>query len=143
MERPTVLLAMADNGNGLAADLGRAGFDTLTDSAAALATLTDGGRVDLAVIDCDLPAETTQALYAALHGDQPVPTLLLFGEEIPEFATSSTATRDEYAVKPIPSDALVYRLQALLIRSGMALPGEDAALTTTTAEDGSIIGEGR
>ena len=68
MERPAVLLAMADNGNGLAADLGRAGFDTLTDSAAALATLTGGGRVDLAVIDCDLPAETTQPLYAAIHG---------------------------------------------------------------------------
>jgi len=144
MERPTVLLAMADNGNGLAADLGRAGFDTLTDIDAALATLTDGGRVDLAVIDCDLPAETTQPMYAAIHGAHPVPTLLLFGDEIPEFATSSTATRDEYAVKPIPSDALVYRLQALLIRSGMALPGQEAALTTaTTAEDGTIIGEGR
>ena len=26
------------------------------------------------------------------------------------------ATRDEYAVKPLPADALVYRLQALLIR---------------------------
>ncbi len=143
MERPTVLLAMADNGNGLAADLGRAGFDTLTDSAAALATLTDGGRVDLAVIDCDLPAEMTQPLYAAIHGDTPVPTLLLFGDEIPEFATTSSSTRDEYAVKPIPSDALVYRLQALLIRSGKALPGDEAALTTTTAEDGTIIGEGR
>ncbi len=143
MERPTVLLAMADGGSAVAADLARAGFETLTDSAAALASLTDGGRVDLAVIDCDLPAETTQQLYAAVHGDRPVPTLLLFGDEIPEFATSTASTRDEYAVKPIPTDALVYRLQALLIRSGMALPGEEAALTTTTAEDGTIIGEGR
>ena len=143
MERPTVLLAMADNGNGLAADLARAGFDALTDSAAALATLTDGGRVDLAVIDCDLPAESTQPLYAAIHGDHPVPTLLLFGDEIPEFATTATSIRDEYAVKPIPSDALIYRLQALLIRSGLAVPGQEAALTTATAEDGTIIGEGR
>ena len=143
MERPTVLLALADHGQAVAADLARAGFETLTDSATALATLSDGGRVDLAVIDCDLPAETTQQLYAAVHGDRPIPTLLLFGEEIPEFATATSATRDEYAVKPIPSDALVYRLQALLIRSGMALPGEEAALTTATAEDGSIIGEGR
>ena len=144
MERPTVLLAMADSGQAVAADLARAGFDALTDSGAALAALSNGGGVDLAVIDCDLPAETTQQLYAAVHGDRPVPTLLLFGDEIPEFATAASATRDEYAVKPIPSDALVYRLQALLIRSGMALPGEEAALTTaTTAEDGSIIGEGR
>jgi len=143
MERPTVLLAMADNGQAIAADLARAGFDALSDSTAALAALTDGGRVDLAVIDCDLPADTTQTLYAALHGDKPVPTLLLFGDEIPEFATSATSTRDEYAVKPIPSDALVYRLQALLIRSGLALPGEETALTTATAEDGTIIGEGR
>ena len=143
MERPTVLLALADHGQAVAADLARAGFETLTDSTTALTALSDGGRVDLAVIDCDLPAETTQQLYAAVHGDRPIPTLLLFGEEIPEFATATSATRDEYAVKPIPTDALVYRLQALLIRSGLALPGEDAALTTTTAEDGSIIGEGR
>jgi pilus assembly protein CpaE len=143
MERPTVLLAMADSAPAIAADLARAGFETLTDSAAALASLTDGGRVDLAVIDCDLPAETTQQLYAAIHGDRPVPTLLLFGDEIPEFATSTASSRDEYAVKPIPSDALVYRLQALLIRSGMALPGDQAALATTTGEDGTIIGEGR
>ena len=143
MERPTVLLALADHGQAVAADLARAGFETLTDSTTALTALSDGGQVDLAVIDCDLPAETTQQLYAAVHGDRPIPTLLLFGEEIPEFATATSATRDEYAVKPIPTDALVYRLQALLIRSGLALPGEDAAHTTTTAEDGSIIGEGR
>ena len=73
----------------------------------------------------------------------PVPTLLLFGAEIPEFATAITSSRDEYAVKPIPGDALVYRLQALLIRSGKALPGEEMALATATAEDGTIIGEGR
>jgi pilus assembly protein CpaE len=143
MARPTVLLATADNGHALAADLARAGFDALTDSDAALASLADGGRIDLAVIDCDLPAETSQKLYAAVHGDKTVPTLLLFGDEIPEFATASTATRDEYAVKPIPSDALVYRLQALLIRSGMALPGEETTITAAMAEDGTIIGEGR
>jgi pilus assembly protein CpaE len=143
MERPTVLLAMADSGQAFASDLARAGFDALTDSETALASLSDGGRIDLAVIDCDLPAETSQKLYAAVHGDRPVPTLLLFGDEIPEFATASTAARDEYAVKPIPSDALVYRLQALLIRSGLALPGEEATLTTATSEDGTIIGEGR
>ena len=143
MERPTVLLAMADNANGLAADLARAGFDALTDSGVALAALTNGGRVDLAVIDCDLPVETTLQLYVATHGERPVPTLLLFGEEIPDFATGANSAGDEYAVKPIPGDALVYRLQALLIRTGMALPGEEAALTTATAEDGTIIGEGR
>jgi pilus assembly protein CpaE len=147
MERPIVLLAMADDHWGAAAataaDLSRAGFESITSSQEALSHLAAGGRVDLAVIDCDLPIEKTEALYAALHGNVPVPTLLLFGEEIPEFAAhAGSGVSDEYAIKPIPSDALIYRLQALLIRSGRALPGEEGAWTATTSEDGSVIGEG-
>jgi pilus assembly protein CpaE len=99
--------------------------------------------VDLAVIDCDLPSTTTEALYGALHANVPVPTLLLFGDEIPEFASGTASqSNDEYAVKPIPGDALVYRLQALLIRGGVALPGEAGDWTAVTTEDGSVIGEG-
>ena len=93
MERPIVLLAMAENREAVAGDLTRAGFESITNSQEALSHLAAGGRVDLAVIDCDLPAETTRALYAALHGATPVPTLLLFGDDIPEFAiTGGTAS---------------------------------------------------
>jgi pilus assembly protein CpaE len=143
MERPIILLALADDREAVAADLSRAGFEPLTDIYEALTRLASGQRVDLAVIDCDLPATTTEALYAALHSNVPVPTLLLFGEEIPEFASGTASqTNDEYAVKPINGDALVYRLQALLIRGGVALPSDAGDWTAVTTEDGSVIGEG-
>ena len=53
-------------------------------------------------------------------------TLLLVGvaTELPE---GVGASGDEVALKPIPPDALVYRLQALLIRSGRHLPTESGA----------------
>jgi pilus assembly protein CpaE len=143
MERPIVLLAMAEDREAVAGDLNRAGFEPINNSQEALAHLAGGGRVDLAVIDCDLPTETTQALYVALHGASPVPTLLLFGEEIPEFATGTGSNvTDEYAIKPIHGDALVYRLQALLIRSGHAMSSEAGDWTAAATEDGSVIGEG-
>jgi pilus assembly protein CpaE len=143
MERPIVLLAMAGSADSVAADLARAGFDSVTNTEEALARLAAGERVDLAVLDCDLPGDAIAALYTALHGPKTIPTLLLFGEEIPEFAmTVGSSSTDEYAVKPIPADALVYRLQALLIRGGMALPADGGDWTAVTSDDGSVIGEG-
>ncbi|HEY7526645.1 MAG TPA: AAA family ATPase [Candidatus Limnocylindria bacterium] len=142
MERPIVVLAMAGPADAIAADLGRAGFDSVTDTDDALTRLAAGERVDLAVIDCDLPGDTTAMLYSALHGPKPVPTLLLFGDDIPAFASEVSAATDEYAIKPIPSDALVYRLQALLIRGGVALPADGGEWTSVTSDDGSVIGEG-
>jgi pilus assembly protein CpaE len=141
MERPIVLLALAEDREAVAGDLARAGFESLSGPQEALSHLTRGGQLDLAVIDCDLPPETTEAMYAALH-EKSVPTLLLFGDEIPEFAISASSPHDEYAVKPIPSDALIYRLQALLIRTGRAMPGEGGHWTAAATEDGSVIGEG-
>jgi pilus assembly protein CpaE len=142
MERPTVLLAMADATSAVAADLARAGFESITDTDQAITRLTAGESIDLAVLDCDLPPDTTAALYKALHGPKPVPTLLLFGDDIPEFAADSHSASDEYAVKPIGGDALTYRLQALLIRGGMAVPSEGGDWTAVTSEDGAVIGEG-
>ncbi|HEX6655217.1 MAG TPA: P-loop NTPase, partial [Candidatus Limnocylindria bacterium] len=142
MERPTVLLAMAGSADPIVAYLNRAGFDSITNTEDAAARLGAGERIDLAVLDCDLPGDTVAALYEALHGPRTIPTLLLFGDDIPEFASSSGSTTDEYAVKPIPGDALVYRLQALLIRSGLTLPTDGGDWTAVTAEDGSVIGEG-
>lgn len=143
MERPIVLLALADDRQAVAADLTRAGFESITDTDAALTSLASGERVDLAIIDCDLPPQIAQALYSALQGEKPVPTLLLFGQEIPDFATKASArATDEYAVKPIPGDALVYRLQAMLIRTGLPLPGGTDALPGLGSDESSIIGEG-
>src|ERR671915_1742945 len=135
MPRPTVLLALGEGFEDHAQALTSAGFD-LTNS------LSNGnGRPDLAVIDCDLPASESAYLYADLHGDDPVPTLLVFGEDIPEFAAKGSGGRDEYAVKPIPPEALVYRLQALLIRGGQHLPGEAGGWTDAMTGDGTTIGE--
>src|SRR5688500_4834120 len=100
MQRPTVLLALGEGFEDHAHALTSAGFDLVS-------SLSNGnGRPDLAVIDCDLPPSTSGELYAELHGDEPVPTLLVFGDDIPEFAAKGSGGRDEYAVKPIPPDAL-------------------------------------
>ncbi|HEX2194735.1 MAG TPA: P-loop NTPase [Candidatus Limnocylindria bacterium] len=136
MQRPTVLLAMGEDTADHSTALDRAGFDVLT-------VLTPAGaRPDLAVIDCDLPEERASALYDELRaGDEPVPTLLVFGENIPDFATASAAGFDEYAVKPVPTEALVYRLQALMIRGGQHMPTDAGGWTEGATSEGATIGE--
>ncbi|HEX2141484.1 MAG TPA: AAA family ATPase, partial [Candidatus Limnocylindria bacterium] len=143
MERPTVLLALSENADEYTAALTRAGFDVTDDTAGVGLRIAQGDAPELAVLDCDLPEAEAQQLYDTLHGDPAVPTLLLFGAEIPEFATSSTnVTFDEYGIKPTPAEALVYRLHALLIRGGRTMPGEGGTWTPSTSEDGTAIGEG-
>jgi pilus assembly protein CpaE len=143
MERPTVLLMLADDPSPHIDALERAGFDTITDLGSAAGWLSEGHSVDLAVLDCDLPEATASSAYTILHGSQPIPTLMLFGDDIPAFATTEAAdATDEYAVKPLPIDALVYRLQALLIRNGRGLPTEAGGWDTTPSLDGEAIGEG-
>jgi pilus assembly protein CpaE len=142
MERPTVLLAMpAAEAASCAELLIRAGFEPITDPEAALAGLGAGQQLDLAVLDCELPAKEVAALYAQLHGDRPVATLLLLGADLPDLGTSSTAA-DEYAIKPVPPEALLYRLQALLIRTGRGVPTETGGWTEVSSDDGISIGEG-
>lgn len=135
MQRLTVLLAVGEDFGDHTHALVTAGFEVVTSVAA------QAKRPDLAVIDCDLPRERAEKLYQELHGESPVPTLLVFGDEIPEFATSDPGARDEYAVKPIPADALVYRLQALMIRGGQHMPGENGGWTEAATPEGSTIGE--
>ncbi|HEX9634378.1 MAG TPA: AAA family ATPase [Candidatus Limnocylindria bacterium] len=143
MERPTVLLALADDASPHVDALTRAGFEPITDFGTAAGWLTLGRPIDLAVLDCDLPEASAASVYAVLHGETPVPTLMLFGDEIPSFATTEVAgLNDEYAVKPVPIEALVYRLQALLIRTGRGLPSEAGGWSDVTSEDGTAIGEG-
>lgn len=143
MERPTLLLGLSAGQAPYAEALTRAGFEVRTDLAAASEAIDTGHRPDLAVVDCDLPLETVKSTLTKLHGDEPVPTILLFGDEIPDLAdVAGGSSQDEYALKPIPADALIYRLQALLIRTGRRMPGENGTWTDGAPEDGQTIGEG-
>src|SRR5579859_315748 len=132
MERPTVLLALGHNELLATEDaLRRAGFEPIRDTGS-------GVLPDLAVIDCDSEPETGETLHGVLHDGHRVPTILLFSDEPPAYGTSG----DEYAMKPCPPEALIYRLQALLIRTGRALPA-DATGTAHALSDAPLMGEGR
>jgi pilus assembly protein CpaE len=134
MERPTVLIAVAGDAASHHTALDRAGFAPLSPEA------SEGVALDLAVLDCELPPHDLAMLYGALHGDAATPTLLLIGAstELPE---GIGGARDELAVKPITPEALVYRLQAMLIRTGRQVPGElaDEALDTPLAGEGRVV----
>ena len=132
MERPTVLLAIADNEiRSTEEALRRAGFEPLS-------AADQWNEPDLAVLDCDIEPELTERLHAELHNGRKVPTILLFSVEPPGYGEVG----DEYAVKPCPAEALVYRLQALLIRTGQSLPADAAGMTVDLTET-PMMGEGR
>lgn len=138
MPRPSVLLALAEDSDAHREALTAAGFDVVDEFG------DHAPAVDLAVLDCDLPFELAEATYRTLHADPgAVPTILLFGDEIPEFATSQTNGHDEFAVKPIPADGLVYRAQALLIRGGKQVPADAGPWAGRSDGGAAAIGEGQ
>jgi pilus assembly protein CpaE len=140
MERPTVLLALEPAALAPTEEvLRRAGFETMRapDGAG-----TEGMvHPDLAVIDCEyepLEAELLHAWLSRSNGVKPTPVILLFGDEPPGFGGPA----DEYAMKPCPAEAIVYRLQALIIRAGRAAPGPGSVLAQEGGES-ELMGEGR
>src|SRR5687767_4554342 len=137
MERPTVLLAVDGEADSYLEALDHAGFAPLKATGGGL----PAASFDLAVIDCDLGAEVARSIYSALQEQGAVPVLLLLGEgmEVPE---GLGAKADELALKPVPPDALVYRLQALLIRSGRHLPSETGQWESSEGMQTVPIGEG-
>lgn len=141
MDRPTVLLAVNGSTDAYAEALGRAGFETtVIDPARPEAT----PAVQLAVLDCDLPAEIVTSVSGFLQDGKRTPTVLLVGAggDVPDVAGAST---DDIALalKPVPPEALVYRLQALLIRTGRELPDEAASWASDAATHAAqIVGEG-
>lgn len=145
MNRPSVLLALDGGSSSYEDAMTDAGFEAIAaDHQEALGWLSRDGQIDLAVIDCDRGQPGDEELFAFLHSTQRVPTIVLFSNDIPDWAVDANgggASRDEYARKPIPPEALVYRLQAMLIHSGREVPG---GLPTTTADGAEIetIGEG-
>ena len=139
MERPTILLAVEEDGDAYVDALRRAGFEPISVDPGQVQNVP---HVDMGVVDCDLPAEVVTAVYQQLHGSNVSATLLLVGAstELPDGVGGS---RDEVALKPIPPDALVYRLQALLIRTGRHLPTESGAWATDESlSSAPIAGEG-
>jgi pilus assembly protein CpaE len=142
LERPTVLLALADDPTAYVEALHRAGFEPVTDLEHALLGRQGGMRLDLAVLDSELADSGGADAYAQLHDGTPVPTLVLIGGEIPEYAATAESTVDEYAMKPLPPDAMVYRLQAQLIRSGRGVPTDTGDWTSTTTAEDTAVGEG-
>jgi pilus assembly protein CpaE len=139
MERPTILLAVTGDIDGYVEALERAGFEPVTTGAAHLSAAPP---VDLAVLDCDLPAESAQAVYAHLHRSGATPTLLLVGPST-DLPDGIGGASDEVALKPLPPDALVFRLQALLIRTGRHLPAESGAWAADEAlSSAPVAGEG-
>jgi pilus assembly protein CpaE len=139
MERPTILLAVTEGGAAYVEALQRAGFEPfLADPEHA----TNAPSPDLAVLDCDLPAQWVTLIYAHLNATGPTPTLLLVGPstQLPE---GIGGAGDEVALKPLPPEALVYRLQAFLIRVGRHLPTESGAWATDeNLSSAPIAGEG-
>ena len=142
MERPTVLLAMQGYATPYVDALHVAGFDVLTDPLAVPDLLANGHVLDLAVLDCEMFDAAT--VYAELHGSSHVPTILVFSDEPPAWAVGggTAATRDEYALKPLPADALVYRLQALQIRYNRGSQADAAKWDDASSSQGTTIGEG-
>jgi MinD-like ATPase involved in chromosome partitioning or flagellar assembly len=138
MERPTVLLAVDGDAENYLEALQRAGFAPII----ARGGMLPDGPFDLAVLDCDLGAEVSTALHGMLRQRGDIPILLLLGSGV-DIPPGLGGTFDELALKPIPPDALVYRLQALLIRGGRHLPTESGEWATSEGlSTAPIAGEG-
>jgi len=138
MERPTVLLAIDGDAESHLQALERAGFAPTRAIGAEFAT----GSFDLGVIDCDLGADVAISVYAALQAHATVPVLLMLGDGMDVPAGVGTKA-DELALKPLLPDALVYRLQALLIRAGRRLPTESGEWASDeTLSTAPVAGEG-
>jgi pilus assembly protein CpaE len=135
MDRPSVLLAVTSaDADAYRAALTGAGFDVTDPTSDLIAH-----RPSLAIIDCDLPTDAFDAARAAVNGMEGVATMLLLGETLPELGDSEM--RNDIAVKPLPADALVFRLQAMLIRAGKTLPAESGAWADQQGAS-ETVGEG-
>jgi pilus assembly protein CpaE len=135
MDRPRILLAVSNDAEGYSEALIRAGFEVVPADVSSVAS------AELAVLDCDL-GEATLLPVATTLAAASVRSLLLVGEQS-EIPAGVGGAGDEIALKPLPADALVYRLQALLIRAGRALPTESGAWADNESMSTSpIAGEG-
>ena len=119
MERPRVLVAVTDDAAAIAGALARAGFEVFGSEEAFASALVAGRPPEMAVLDADLSPSVIRRVHGRLNEEGSIPTLVLLGDEAGELDDLWQVT-DEFVLKPVMSDALVYRLQALLIRAGSA-----------------------
>ena len=135
MERPKILLVVGTDVVSYSDALSRAGFEpVVADPTAPIAT-------DMAVIDCALDADLVSTSYRSLRADAAKPVLLLVSPET-DLPDGVGGAGDEVALKPLPADALVYRLQAMLIRTGRHMPTETGDWASDEARASAPIGEG-
>jgi MinD-like ATPase involved in chromosome partitioning or flagellar assembly len=139
MERPTILLAVGEDADAYVDALRRAGFEPVSIDPSQVQQVP---RVDMGVLDCDLPPEVVSAVYQQLRASKASATLLMVGTAT-ELPSGVGGSGDEVALKPLPPDALVYRLQALLIRTGRHLPSESGAWASDESlSSAPVAGEG-
>jgi pilus assembly protein CpaE len=131
MEHPRVLLAAHEDAADIAQALVRAGFEVIGSEEAFEATLVDGHKPGLAIIDADLSPSVVRRVHRRLNESGPVPSLILLGDEAGELDDVWQVT-DEFVIKPALPDALVYRLQAILIKTGTVPTPTPAPSTGTT-----------
>jgi pilus assembly protein CpaE len=137
MERPKILLAVDTAADSYADALSRAGFQPIVADGSPLTAPADMG-----VIDCDLDSVVVGAVYRSLRTDGTLPVLLLVSPDT-DLPEGVGGPGDEVALKPLPADALVYRLQAMLIRTGRHLPTESGAWAAEESlSSAPIAGEG-
>ena len=135
MERPKILLAVDHEAASYADALSRAGFEPT------IVNGTTPPTTDMAVIDCDLDPSAVSTIYQSVRSNASIPVLLLVAPET-DLPSGVGGAGDEVALKPLPADALVYRLQAMLIRTGRHMPTEAGAWASDEAIASSPIGEG-
>jgi pilus assembly protein CpaE len=133
MERPRVLLGAHDDAAAIAHALAGAGFEVIGSEEAFEALLNDGQKPEMAIIDADLSPSIVRRVHHHLGEIGPVPSLILLGDEGGEL-DDVWQVSDEFVVKPVLPDALVYRLQAIVIRSGAATTPAPAATSLATSE---------
>jgi pilus assembly protein CpaE len=127
-DAPPVILLFTANPelDGLQAALGARGLNAVrveTVDAARELLAVDRPRA-VAVLDTFRPSSYSfAAAYRLLHQDPPVPTLMLLteGPGAPPVPRDGSAL-DDYARMPARLDELVLRVQALVLRAGLALP---------------------
>ena len=137
MERPRVLLAAHDDAAEIAQALVRAGFEVIGSEEAFEATIVEGHPPEFAIIDADLAPSIVRRVHRRLNENGLVPALILLGDEAGEL-DDVWQVSDEFVVKPVLPDSLVYRLQAFLIRAGS--PGTPSTTPGPTTDTGTEPG---
>jgi DNA-binding response OmpR family regulator len=97
------------------------------------------GRIGkcVALIDGDMPEEETFQIYALLHGERVVPTLMLMpGQSYYQMIQDPHRHQaDDFVQKPARVEELVFRLKALILRAGYDLPSRRGGTTAEQPEE--------